>query len=406
MPIDRSDFDSISEIDLQELLTAQVPEGLTLDYKRDPYGNADSDKRELLKDVSSFANSQGGHLVIGIAEQNGVPTAIDGLNGINQDDEVLRLEQIIRSGIEPRIVDVRTRAIDLANGNCAIVIRIHTSWNPPHRVSFGGRNSFWLRNSAGKHEASIEELRNLFTLSSTAMDKIRSFRHERLEIIANGEGHRPLRGDGRLILHIAPLHAFTTTEKIDLSVVHTNHQIFMPIGATNTSPKYNFEGLRNERSGDDNYGYTQIFRNGIIEATKGNIIHERTPRPEEIPRFIPASHFEGQIFQHLPSYINGLQNIGVQPPLIIMLSLAGVNRIDYSDEDHARYEFDDDLILFDRPQFLLPECVLENYGSDTDYHMVVKPAFDALWNAIGKPHDPFFNDEDIWINPRQQRGAA
>ena len=57
MPIDRLDFENLAENDLAELLVAQVPEGLRIDYKRDLYGNSDADKRELLKDVSGFTNA-------------------------------------------------------------------------------------------------------------------------------------------------------------------------------------------------------------------------------------------------------------------------------------------------------------------------------------------------------------
>ena len=63
MPIDRLDFDDLSEADLAELITTQVPEGLRIEYKRDLYGNADKDKRKALKDISAFANAFGGHLI-------------------------------------------------------------------------------------------------------------------------------------------------------------------------------------------------------------------------------------------------------------------------------------------------------------------------------------------------------
>ncbi len=45
---------------IQSLLDNRVPESEILDYKRECYGSKDADKRELLKDVSSFANSRGG----------------------------------------------------------------------------------------------------------------------------------------------------------------------------------------------------------------------------------------------------------------------------------------------------------------------------------------------------------
>jgi predicted HTH transcriptional regulator len=124
MPIDRLDFDNMHEADLAELIATQVPEGLRIEYKRDLYGNSDRDKREALKDVSAFANAFGGHLLIGIEEQNGLPTAVPGILDINPDEVLLRLEQLILSGIEPRIHGIRMRAIPLTNSSFCFVLRI------------------------------------------------------------------------------------------------------------------------------------------------------------------------------------------------------------------------------------------------------------------------------------------
>ena len=49
MPIDNSDFESLTEADLNELITGQVPESLYIEYKRETYGASDADKREALK---------------------------------------------------------------------------------------------------------------------------------------------------------------------------------------------------------------------------------------------------------------------------------------------------------------------------------------------------------------------
>jgi predicted HTH transcriptional regulator len=47
-----------------------VPEGVLVDYKRSTYGRSDNDIMESLKDVSSFANTSGGHLIIGVDEKD------------------------------------------------------------------------------------------------------------------------------------------------------------------------------------------------------------------------------------------------------------------------------------------------------------------------------------------------
>ena len=137
MSIDRGDFDAVSEPDLHELVTAQVPEGLRVEYKLETYGNTDSEKREFLKDISALANSQGGHLILGMEETAGVATAVVGLGATDADAELLRLEQIARGGLEPRISGLRLKAIPLTAGGHAILLRVPRSWNPPHRVRGG-----------------------------------------------------------------------------------------------------------------------------------------------------------------------------------------------------------------------------------------------------------------------------
>jgi len=117
MSLGNLNFDDISVNDLNELINVGVPEGLNIDYKRDLYGNSDNDKKEVLKDISSFANSFGGHLIIGVDEANGVPTEILGLQNINPDTEIQRIENLTRDGIEPRITGLKIKPIQLDSGN-------------------------------------------------------------------------------------------------------------------------------------------------------------------------------------------------------------------------------------------------------------------------------------------------
>src|SRR5712691_6167552 len=95
-------LDQIDEARLQALITAGAAESRTIDYKRAIYGTADSDYSEFLADTSSFANTSGGDLVLGMDAANGIPTAIAPLS-IAPDSEILRLEQIARGGLQPRI---------------------------------------------------------------------------------------------------------------------------------------------------------------------------------------------------------------------------------------------------------------------------------------------------------------
>jgi hypothetical protein len=59
-------LDQIDQAQLQRLIDGRASETRDIEYKRDAYGSADRDHAEFLADVSSFANSAGGDLVIGM----------------------------------------------------------------------------------------------------------------------------------------------------------------------------------------------------------------------------------------------------------------------------------------------------------------------------------------------------
>jgi hypothetical protein len=384
MTIERSDFDSIMEQDLQELVEAQVTEGLRLDFKRTEYGKSDSDKRELLKDISALANSHGGHLVLGVKEIEGIAKKLVGVD-IDTDAEILRMVQITRNGLEPPIPGIRIRAIPLATGRKVLLVRVPRSWNPPHRVTAQGINRFYIRHSAGVHEPSIEELRVLFNQSASALEQARRFRDERIRLVTEGRYQRPLEGGGRLFLHIVPLSAFSGVVHLDIEQVYAKNDAFRPLGASGMIPKFNYYGFVNERGGDKNDGYTQIFRNGSVEATKAGIVREHDGY-----HIISGLGLERQVFVRFSSYIMGLRDVGVPPPLIIMFTFEGVLG--------ARYVVESDYYgpPLPEPVLALPECVLEDYGTEIDHHRAVRPAFDALWNAIGEPRSLFFNEDGLW----------
>lgn len=389
MSIGKIDFDSIIEQDIQELVDAQVPEGLRLDFKLTSYGKSDSDKRELLKDVSAFANSHGGHLVLGIKETEGVATNVFGVD-IDADAEILRMEQILRNAIEPPISGIRIRSIPLANGSKVLLLRIPRSWNPPHRVTAQGINRFYLRHSAGVHEPSIEELRSMFDQSSSALEKALHFKDNRITTVCRGEGSNPLANGGRLFLHIVPTAAFSGMVNLDVELINEKQSAFLPFGSSGMASRFNFHGVINQREGPENYGYTQIFRNGILEATKASIL-----RKKDNILFIPGRGLEEHIFQRLLLYLDGLRDIAVPPPLILMFTLEGVKGAKYAVySDILESHYDPPL---PESTLSLPVCILEEYGTALDYHKAVRPAFDALWNTIGYPKSQYFNEEGLWV---------
>ncbi len=391
MSINQGNFDEIKESDLQELIDGSVTESLSLEFKLKQYGKLDSDKREFLKDVSALANSHGGHLVLGVEERKGVAKDLKGIEVPDLDKEIRRMELILNTGLEPRVSGIRMKAIPLANGRSVVLIRIPRSWMLPHRVIATGYNRFFIRRSAGTDQPSVEELRMLFSQSASTLDRARQFRNERITTICEGEGDRPLLDNGRLILHIVPSAAFSGVINLDVEQLWAKQRIFQPMGVHSQTPGYNFHGFICH-SGDENRGYTQVFRNGCLEATLADIVNH-----ENEQLVIAGTSLEKKIFENLSPFIEGLRDVDIPPPLTIMFTLEGVRGVTYAIrrniEESNRTPLPQELMY-------LPECFLGEYGTAEDHHRSVRPAFNALWNAIGYPSSQYFSKEGVWCGPQ------
>jgi hypothetical protein len=83
-----------TEANVTGLVTAGAVEDFDLDFKAQLYGNGDSDKRALAGDVAALANTAGGLIIIGIAEDEHARAA--SAPGVAlSDDETRRMTQIL-----------------------------------------------------------------------------------------------------------------------------------------------------------------------------------------------------------------------------------------------------------------------------------------------------------------------
>jgi hypothetical protein len=113
------------EADLQRLIQDQVQESIGLDYKAAAaLGQQDGVKREIAKDVSAFANSAGGILLYGMAEDGHRPTNIEPINPNPLSKEWL--ENVIISNIQPRIDGLHISAVQLTGANAGRVAYVVT----------------------------------------------------------------------------------------------------------------------------------------------------------------------------------------------------------------------------------------------------------------------------------------
>lgn len=172
IPMISRQLEDISEDDLVQLCRLEMAEGRMLEFKRDLPTDNREDKAEFLADVTSLANGQGGDLILGIEDAKGVAVALPGVNPSNLDEAILRLENLLRTSVEPRVVGARLKWVPLSTGGGALVLRVPSSFSGPHRNSLDSR--FYGRNSRGKYPMDTHELRIAFSAAEGLPDRIRA----------------------------------------------------------------------------------------------------------------------------------------------------------------------------------------------------------------------------------------
>jgi hypothetical protein len=386
------DIEKITKDDLQALIDNEVIEHKTIEYKKVLPSNSDREKKEFLADVSSFANTNGGDIIYGITEdkKTGKPKSLDGLDIENPDKEILRLDNIIRTGIQPRLPSVTiSPPIHLENSKVALIIRVPKSWINPHRVVFNGHDKFYTRSSNGKYPLDVNELRTAFNMSETIIERIRNFRTERISRLLRNETPEPFYETAKIVLHLIPISSFNLAQVYDINCIASNPTCMPPMHSGGMNWRYNLDGFLTYSKGKEGVTctYVQLFRSGIIEAVEGSILE-----PDEHGLYIPSRLYEEELIRSLTHYLTVLKTLGVVKPIFVMLNLLGVKG--YIMGINPERYFLHEVYKIDRDNLLLPEILIEDYEDSSE--KILKPTFDSIWNACGFQRSFNFNENGEW----------
>ncbi|MFD1955361.1 helix-turn-helix domain-containing protein [Paenibacillus thailandensis] len=356
---------SIENITLDDLksLLGDIPvrEGLQIDYKRDMIR-----PEQLCEAVTSFANSQGGDLLIGIDEEEGIPFSILGVSCSDIDKEKLRLLDIFRNNIEPRLAGVEIEFIEVGDNKYVIVIRTKRSWLRPHRVKHN--NKFFMRQANGKFDLDIQQLRQMFLESSDFTKKYSTFLEERVVHHIEKFGSSSF-----ILLHFVPISAFERSNVVDLSGIFNKIRT-TPIATTVDNRRINFIGVYSDT--DDRSCKFQLFRNGIIEHATTRIIYDNAMSGSSLyEKLRQTFHYSFQNYRMLE----------MREPLYVMLSIYGIEGLTLKDIDS--FYADHDIVPYEFDKMIFPEIFIEDLDSVV-IPEIIRPIMDSLWNAYGYSRYP------------------
>ena len=155
---------TFNQNDIDELISSNKEESINLEFKRsDALKMTDSSKNEIAKDVSAFANSDGGIIIYGIQEIDHKASNYSYIDGNLFTKEWL--DQVISSRIQRRIEGLIIDPIRIGEkiDQSIYVVKIPRSYNTPHMTS---NKKYYKRHNFQSIEMEEYEIRDLYSRHS------------------------------------------------------------------------------------------------------------------------------------------------------------------------------------------------------------------------------------------------
>jgi hypothetical protein len=382
---------SIKPEDIYYLRDNKISESITLDYKRELPGNTDQDKKEFLADVSSFANTIGGVIIFGIEEEKdengkntGFPATICGLSNVNIDQEKLRLESILKDGLDPRLGRIDIRVLDV-DSLSVLLLGIPRSLLSPHLIAFKKDGKFYSRNNSGKFQLDVNQIRDAFLQTSEWEKSAEKFRRSRIVDVRNLQYIPNLITDNSIFLHVLPLGFDRLQIPLEVNAEKLR-SLLSPPGHSGWDTRFNLDGFLAYRSNSFESktkceGYVQYFRNGGMEVYSSCYIFNN----EGQTKTVNVQAIERMVVTYSSNFLNFTPTLDIEPPFIVYLSLCDTKNANiFTKEYRSRL----DPNSFDRDEILLPGVIVEDIDSVTP--QTFKQTFDMLWQCAGWKGSPSY----------------
>lgn len=360
-------FKDIRLEDIKSLKTNGAEEGKSLDFKLELHLDSKNQRKEFAADITSFANTIGGDLIIGVSEDEGTINDLHGIE-VNDKDKLLQdIENLLRDVIAPQITGLEMNFYPIeSEGKYILHIRIPQSYVGPHIVN---GEKFYGRNNAGKYPLDYVDIKQRFTMSNQVQEHIKQYHLERIMKVKANEGYWELQEafetrNGTVLINIVPLQSFT--ESVFVSTLTPYRFNLKPLFGNDVYHyKVQFEGI----AGTDfsNNSYQHINRQGIIEFADKRILNYNSR--------IYAEPIISKILEVIPHAFNNLKELGLDGPYVILTSILDVkNRaFSYNHNSFIPHNLRESDLIF-------PPIRITNPSDLSEYEEVLKELFK---NAAG-----------------------
>lgn len=373
--------------DVTSLIDDEIMESRTLDYKE----QFTDDSRELLADILSFANTDGGVLIYGIAEKvengrnTGTPASITGLPTLNLDQIRQKIENTLRDNVEPRLPSVAVQAVSV-DGVEVLIIGVPRSLLAPHMSRRDYK--FYARNDSQKFPMDVQQIRQAM-LQTDNWERAEEYRRVRI-MDYMAEKNRYMQYNPRTVfIHIVPLGS--NNNLFDFRGTESQMRMFRPFAYTGWDYTYNLEGFL-VWPGTPGLSYTQFFRNGGVEIATQAMFFQSGSNSHYC---LAGTDLERLLVDTLHKYMTYASDLEIGPPYIAFLSLLGLKDVEITGQMLA-YPYGAQGGKFEDVDILLPGITLDSVMNPQEIAFSLRGMLNMLWQAAGRTKSPHYKDDGSW----------
>ncbi|MFZ0268999.1 helix-turn-helix domain-containing protein [Caulobacter sp.] len=378
------------------LVRAKAPESATLEYKSQMYSATEGGRKEFAKDLSGFANRDGGLILIGIREKDGNFEEAIGVPIEEIDNAIQWLESVARSGVTPHIPGLGFSAIE-TEGCQVLVASIPRGSDQPYEVASAGTR-FFVRDERSVRTMSREEIKFAVRREADLFTRVGEFVDERWERFIGRSydlSQRLSAEQHGALLIVTPIFDETFTFRFNLPKVieilphYTSFDLH-----SGSSPRPRLDGIEYTYTGIDDFfpGYTRIYRHGIIEVADGYVTGRREGRP------LPGLVLMKSLIASVKSAVEASRKVTGADLYTVDFRIKtafGTDIAFFNDPfGRGRNKVDREYLIFDRQTV--------SYADDINTNMpyILKPLLDQIWQAFGYVSCGYFDQQEKYVEPR------
>jgi hypothetical protein len=225
-----------------------------------------------------------------------------------------------------------------------------------------------------------------------AYHRMAEFHRQRVDAVASGLSPLGKREDGILVVHLIPRWCVLGRDRLDGTKLKDHGRTVPPLGCQGGGyTRFNVDGLLNYDGHQGVRAYSQLYRDGRLEAAMSNVSFPVDRHQKDAVRCLRDSACEQAAFHLVGAYLGYCQAVGLSPPIQMFSALVGCEGVriktDLTFGDLSEHGID-------RSAAFLPD--IEIPALDAEPRKLLRPWCDTLWQSCGLERSSSFDEDGNW----------